>query len=70
MCNKFSIWMDENDKTQQQVAEELGVTQGSVSRWCAGESVPRPEFMQKITIYTGGEVTANDFYGVKELSEQ
>lgn len=70
MCNKFSTWMDDNNKTQEKVARDLGVTQGSISRWMNGENVPRPEVMQKIIKYTGGEVTANDFYGVKELSEQ
>ena len=58
--NKFSQWIKEEDKTQQQVADDLGVTQGVVSAWCSGDRLPRPENMQN------GEVQPNDFYGDKE----
>ena len=64
--NKFSQWIKEEDKTQQQVADDLGVTQGVVSAWCSGDRLPRPENMQKIVEYTNGEVQPNDFYGDKE----
>jgi len=67
---KFKEWIKEKGKTQEDVARDLGVAQGLISSWCNGERLPRAENMQKIIKYTGGEVTANDFYGVKELSEQ
>lgn len=59
---KLELWIEKSGKTQEQIAADLGVTQGSVSRWCAGEAIPRPEMMQKIVEYTGGEVQPNDFY--------
>ena len=55
-------WIKKENKTQQEVADALGVAQGLVSSWCNGERLPRPENMQKITEYTGGEGTPNDFY--------
>lgn len=55
-------WIKKENKTQQEVADALGVAQGLVSSWCNGERLPRPENMQKITEYTNGEVTPNDFY--------
>lgn len=55
-------WIKKENKTQQEVADALNVAQGLVSSWCNGERLPRPENMQKITEYTGGEVTPNDFY--------
>lgn len=59
---KIEEWMQKNDKTQQEVADALGVSQCVVSLWLKGERLPRPENMQKITEYTGGEVQPNDFY--------
>lgn len=55
-------WIEKEKKTQQEVADALGVTQCLVSLWCNGERLPRPENMQKIMDLTGGEVQPNDFY--------
>ena len=55
-------WIEEENKTQQEVAEALGTTQGCVSRWCAGTAIPRPKMMTKIIDLTSGKVTANDFF--------
>jgi len=59
---KLELWIEKSGKTQEQIAADLGVTQGSVSRWCLGLAIPRPEMMAKIVEYTGGEVQPNDFY--------
>lgn len=55
-------WIKKSGKTQQDVADVLGVAQGLVSSWCNGERLPRPENMAKIVELTGGEVQPNDFY--------
>lgn len=47
---------------QEAFAKDLGVTQGSVSRWCDGIQLPRASVMKKILVITGGEVTLMDFY--------
>ena len=59
---KIEEWMQRENKTQQEVADALGVSQGVVSLWLKGERLPRPENMQKIVELTGGEVQPNDFY--------
>lgn len=48
--------------TQKDFAEQLGVTQASISHWCDGSQLPRQETMRKILVLTGGEVTLADFY--------
>lgn len=58
----FKDWIKKTGKTQQEVANDLGVAQGLISSWCNGERLPRPENMAKIVEYTGGEVQPNDFY--------
>lgn len=55
-------WIKKSGKTQQDVADALGVAQGLVSSWCNGERLPRPENMAKIVELTNGEVQPNDFY--------
>lgn len=59
---QFKEWIKKRGKTQQEVANDLGVAQGLVSSWCNGDRLPRPENMAKIVEYTGGEVQPNDFY--------
>ena len=58
----LSEWIEKNNKTQQEVADALGCGQCDISRYCSGEVIPRPDRMQKITEYTNGGVTPNDFY--------
>jgi len=43
-------------------AEMVGVNVGTVSRLCAGETVPTKETAGAIKTATKGKVTANDFY--------
>ena len=52
-------------KTTVAAAEELGISQADVSRYCNGV-VPRPERMAKISEWSKGNVMANDFYEMKE----
>ena len=59
---KLKQWLKEHNMTVAEFAKEIGVVQSCVSMWFSGERFPRPENMQKITEYTNGEVTPNDFY--------
>lgn len=63
---KLYQWRKKENKTQQELAIDLGVFQSVIQKWESGETIPRPDSMQKIVTYTKGEVTANDFYGVEE----
>lgn len=63
---KLQEYRKKENKTQQDIANDLGVFQSVIQKWESGETIPRPESMQKIIAYTKGEVTANDFYGVEE----
>lgn len=62
---KFKDWRIKENKTQEQVAADLGVAQVNVCYWENGERLPRAEAMQKIIAYTNGEVQPNDFYEVQ-----
>ena len=62
---KLYEWRKKENKTQQEVADALGVFQSVIQKWESGETIPRPESMQKIVEYTNGEVQPNDFYNVE-----
>lgn len=68
--HKFLIWIKDAGMTQEQVARDLGVTQGSVSRWCSGEAIPRYEVMAKIIEMTKGFVMPNDFFATNNMGNQ
>lgn len=65
---KLQEYRKKENKTQNEVAEDLGVAQSNVASWENGLRIPRPEIMQKIIAYTNGEVQPNDFYGVANES--
>ena len=64
---KLKEWIEKEHKTQQEVADAIGVAQGQVSAWCSGDKMPRPDNVRKIVEITHGEVQPNDFY--KNLEE-
>ena len=47
--------------TQAEVAEQLGTHTANVCRWEDG-TIPRIEMVRKIREWSGGAVTAEDFY--------
>lgn len=59
---QFSEYVNKQKITQEELAVILDTTQGSICRWLKGETMPRPDKMAKITEWSNGEVTANDFY--------
>lgn len=67
---KLQEYRKKENKTQQDIANDLGVFQSVIQKWESGETIPRPESMQKIIAYTKGEVTANDFYGVEVADDK
>ena len=58
--------MIEHNKTQTDIAQIAGVSQGTVSDWLTGKKYPRMDKIQKIVDYFGLPVTAlvNDGKGV------
>ena len=42
-------------------AEQIGVSNVTISRWISGTNMPRPEQLKEIYHATQGRVTANDF---------
>ena len=59
---QFSEYINQKNIRQEDAAAELETTQASICRWIKGQNIPRPEQMEKITEWSGGKVTANDFY--------
>lgn len=58
----LSEYRKKENKTQEQLASELGVAQSNIASWENGSRIPTKENMQKIIAYTNGEVQPNDFY--------
>ena len=54
-------WMKAHGKTRDAVAREGGFSRHTVQSWMQGRARPRAEMQRRLTEYTGGEVTANDF---------
>lgn len=61
---KLKEYRKKENKTQMDVAKDLGVRQGIISAWELGNRTPSSTCMKKIITYTDGEVQPNDFYGV------
>jgi hypothetical protein len=55
-------------KSPEAFAPEINTTGQSVRRWLAGQSVPRRDTMRLIFEVTGGNVTADDFFGLSKKS--
>lgn len=51
MKTKLKVLRAKKNITQSQLAEILGVKQNVVSKWERGDSVPRPDMMQRIEDY-------------------
>lgn len=59
---KLDYFLKKSKITQAELAEALGVSIASAYRYTHCERVPRKDIMQKLVKFTGGQVTANDFY--------
>jgi len=49
-------WLAEPDRTQEGLAEKVGVTQPSMHRYATGERFPERDVAERIDVETGGAV--------------
>lgn len=59
----LSDYLRATQQSDAQFAREIGVKRQYVQRYRNGR-IPAPEIMSKIAEATGGQVTANDFFGL------
>ncbi len=64
---QLSEYLIKHNVSRADFADKIGVTQASVSRYAAGERVPRPEHIIKIKEATRGKVKADDFMEIWRL---
>lgn len=60
-------WLHETGQTSVAFAEQVGVSQAAISRFCAGKQIPRRDIMVSMYRLTNGAVTPNDFFDLPEL---
>lgn len=61
---KLATYLATNAIKQNTFALIIGAKQCVVSKYCAGQQIPRPDVMLKIFKATNGAVTPNDFYDI------
>jgi hypothetical protein len=54
-------YLETKEISLEKASNELGFPYESVRRYALGYVIPRPEKIKKITEWSNGEVTANDF---------
>lgn len=60
---KLAKWMDIHNLDNRAMADHIGgCTSEAVRLWAAGRRMPSAEWLEKIRVATGGEVTANDLF--------
>ena len=64
---KLSQFLDLSQKTISQAAQEIGVSPEAVRYWLNGERRPSHYLMTKIYIWSGGQITPNDFHELPSL---
>lgn len=55
-------YLQKQNKNMHEAARELNFHPNDVRRYAIGEIIPRAERVKKIYEWSGGLVTANDFY--------
>ena len=58
---RLSDWIREQDKTQGEIAQHLGVTQPYLSMLASDRRRPSIEMLDRIEAHTEGAVTLRDF---------
>ena len=61
---KLADYLESNSLSRAEFAEKISVSPEAVRRYVTGERAPDKERLIKIAEVTGGEVTANDFFGI------
>jgi len=64
MEHALTKYRKENSLTVEAFGKVIGASKGTVSKWESG-TIPRPEYMRKISEATNSAVTANDWYVVE-----
>lgn len=59
--SNLRTFLSENDETQAEFAERIGVSQGTVSKLCKGLISPSLPLALKIQRVTGGKVTVESW---------
>jgi len=61
-------YLTATDRSQKELAEALGVTEGAVTQWCLGMTAPRIDTLQRIAEYfrctlsdLAGDIRDNDY---------
>ena len=63
MLKTLKEWRDENGWPRARMAEALGITSNSLSRYESGSRVPDLATFEKMVQVTDGEVSPNSFLG-------
>lgn len=62
-------WLDRENIRTPQFAAHIGRTSEAVRRYVSGDRIPDKETMPLIVDATKGEVTPNDFFGVRPADQ-
>jgi len=62
-------WLVENNLTQDDFAQRIGVKRETVSHWCRGRCRPAPRRISKIISVTQGKVTLDDLQAAWERAQ-
>lgn len=64
---KLKTWRIKQGLSQPEMADLIGVaSRVTIARYEAGDRMPEEQILRRIIEATGGEVTANDFFGLTE----
>ena len=59
-------WIINQTSTRKKIADNLGISEASLSRYLSGDRIPKPEIMRKIIEVTNGIVNPQSFYSVNK----
>lgn len=68
IANNIRSYLEDTRRTQQDLAEYMGVSQATVSNWCTGTKIPRMDKFDRICGFFG--VTRNDMMTVGSPEEK
>lgn len=68
MCRAFKKFLQQQKITPIEFCKKYDMAQPTVSKYLAGNRIPRKAEMLKIFQITNGAVTPNDFYDLPDLS--
>jgi len=66
---KLKTYLNDNFIRLAPFSAETGISIHTLGKYKNGRRIPRPEHAQKIYDATKGQVTPNDFYGLREREE-